>query len=277
MNVVRVSSQDPRVDAYRSLQDAELFRRRGLFIAEGRLVVERLIALRRYALESLLMSEIALLALAPALAALDPGVPIYVCGAGDFPGITGYNVHRGCLALARRPLPPPLESLLARARCVIVLDAVTNADNVGGVFRNAAAFAADAVILDPSSCDPLYRKAIRTSMGAALRVPFARPADRPEDWPGVLAGLGRRGFALMALTPAESARDLGTIAPSEWPERIALLLGSESRGLCAAAEAIADHQVRIPIDRDVDSLNLAVAAGIALHAIARGRRPPAGR
>jgi tRNA G18 (ribose-2'-O)-methylase SpoU len=217
-----------------------------------------------------LLSEAAWRAIEPALTALAPGLPVYVCAAGDFVGITGYDVHRGCLALAARPAASSLDTLLDQARTVVVLDGVTNADNVGGVFRNAAAFDVDAVLLDASSCDPLYRKAIRTSMAATLRVPFARLADQLSGWMPALAGLKDRGFTIVALTPAASARDLHEFAACARPDKLALLLGSEGPGLSAASEAIADHRVRIPIRPAVDSLNLAVAAGIALYRLRSG-------
>jgi len=271
MGVTRIDGPDDRrVSAYQAVRDAELVRERGLFVAEGRLVVERLIEERRFTVQSLLLSEAAVRAIEPTLAALPPGVPVYVCAAGDFLGITGYDVHRGCLALAARPAACSLDTILQHARTVVVLDGVTNADNVGGVFRNAAAFDVDAVLLDASSCDPLYRKAIRTSMAATLRVPFARLAGPASGWTIALAGLKDRGFTLVALTPAESARDLNEFAASERPDKLALLLGNESDGLSAASQAIADHRVRIPIRPAVDSLNLAVAAGIALHCLCSG-------
>ena len=199
MQVLRVSGPgDPRVSVYQSVSDAELLRQRGQFVAEGRLVVERLIAERRFAIQSVLLSEAAYRALEPALETLDRDVPVYVCAGGDFLGITGYDVHRGCLALAERPAPLSLDALLRHAEVIVALEGVTNADNVGGVFRNAAAFGADAVLLDGASCDPLYRKAIRTSMAATLRVPFARLADRASEWPSALAALRGRGFTIVA-------------------------------------------------------------------------------
>ena len=255
---------------YQCVSDPELVRQRGLFVAEGRLIVERLIAEHRYSVQSLLLSVAAHRALSPALSALPSSVPVYVCEAAALRGITGYDVHRGCLALAARPSPASIDLLLRDARLVVALEGVTNPDNVGGVFRNAAAFGADAVLLDSASCDPLYRKAIRTSMAATLRVPFAR-ADSPDGWPDALVDLKSRGFALVALTPAAAARDLAEFAASRRPPRIALLLGSEGPGLSPVSEAAADHRVRIPIRPDVDSLNLAVAAGIALHRLSRGR------
>jgi tRNA G18 (ribose-2'-O)-methylase SpoU len=272
MQVLRVSGPgDPRVSVYQSVSDAARLRQRGQFVAEGRLVVERLIAERRYAIQSVLLSEAACRALEPALESLARDVPVYVCATSDFPGITGYDVHRGCLALAERPAPLSLDALLLHAEVIVALEGVTNADNVGGVFRNAAAFSADAVLLDAASCDPLYRKAIRTSMAATLRVPFARLTDRASEWPSALAGLRASGFTLVALTPAASARSLDEFAASTHPARLALLLGSEGPGLSDAAAAAADHHVRIPVNPDVDSLNLAVAAGIALYRLSKGR------
>jgi tRNA G18 (ribose-2'-O)-methylase SpoU len=277
MAVVRISgTADPRVSAYQSVSDAELVRQRGLFVAEGRLVVERLITERRYAIQSLLVSEAACRALESVLGTLDRDIPVYVCDGGEFLGITGYDVHRGCLALVERPAPHSLDAVLAQANLIVALEGVSNADNVGGVFRNAAAFSADAVLLDPASCDPLYRKAIRTSMAATLRVPFARLAERASEWPSALAALRARGFTLVALTPAGSARDLDEFAASQRPARLALVLGSEGTGLSAAASAIVDHHVRIHINPDVDSLNVAVAAGIALYRLSRGRAGRAG-
>jgi tRNA G18 (ribose-2'-O)-methylase SpoU len=284
MRMVRISGAgDPRVTAYQSVPDAELLRQRGVFVAEGRLVVERLIAERRYAVQSVLVSDAASRALEPVLSTLTPDIPVYVCEADEFLGITGYDVHRGCLALVTRPAPVSLDAALERAHLVLALEGVTNADNVGGVFRNAAAFGADAVLLDPASCDPLYRKAIRTSMAATLRVPFARLTDRASEWPSALTRLRMRGFTLVALTPDGSARELDEFAAAPSPHRLALLLGSEGAGLSAAASAAADHHVRIPIGGDVDSLNLAVASGIALYRLSRvgqdgsgGQEGPAG-
>jgi tRNA G18 (ribose-2'-O)-methylase SpoU len=172
-------------------------------------------------------------------------------------------VHRGCLALVHRPPSVPIDEVISRARTLVVLEAVSNADNVGGVFRNAAAFGADGVLLSPTCCDPLYRKAIRTSMGAALRVPFAR-ADG-EDWPGVLTRVRAAGFTVVALTPREPSETLDAFTARPRPGRVALIVGTEGAGLTTAAESTADYRVRIPIGDEVDSLNVAVAAGIALY------------
>src|SRR5262249_23063259 len=157
--------------------------------------------------------------------------------------ITGYNIHRGCLALAVRPAPAALDDVLRAARTVVVLEGVTNADNVGGVFRNAAAFGAGAVLLSPTCCDPLYRKAIRTSMGAVLSVPFARAAP----WPAAISLLRSRGFTVGALTPRDPAEHLDVFAADVSARhdrpKVALLIGTEGAGLTQEAESVADRRV----------------------------------
>jgi tRNA G18 (ribose-2'-O)-methylase SpoU len=270
MTVERIEcANDARAAAYREVADGELLRRRGVFAAEGRLVVRRLIAARRYTFESLLLNDSALRDLESAIAELDASVPVLVCGTDAFAQLTGYNIHRGCLGLVRRPPPIAASSLIASAARLVVLDGVTNADNVGGVFRNAAAFDVDGVLLSPTTCDPLYRKAIRTSMGAALQVPFARAA--PAEWQAAVADLQAAGFTVVALTPREPSEPLDLFASRARPPRLALLVGAEGAGLSEAMESGADYRVRIPISDRVDSLNLAVAAGIALARLAHGR------
>src|SRR5437868_7925927 len=163
---------DPRVAEYRDIGDHDRLLARGLFVAEGRLVVERLID-DRFRVRSLLLNRAALAALEPRLQQLGPGTTTFLCGSEDFEALTGYHIHRGCLALAERPDPLLLDKLLMRARSIVLLEDVGNADNVGGIFRNAAAFGAGAIVLSHGCADPLYRKAIRTSMAATLRVPFS--------------------------------------------------------------------------------------------------------
>jgi len=258
--------RDARLDEYRTIGEAELVRRRGLFVAEGRFVVRRLLEDPRYRVRSVLVSPSAYEQLADSLAPLVERIPVYVCGLRDFGALTGYNIHRGCLALAERPFDESYTEVAAGAPRVVVLEAAANPDNVGGVFRNAAAFGVDAILLSPTCCDPLYRKAIRTSMAATLRVRFARV----EPWPDGLKELRRLGYNLAAFTPDPEARSLRSFAMNRLPERLALLFGSEGSGLTSAALALADVRVRIPVRPDVDSLNLAVAAGIALSWLTRG-------
>jgi tRNA G18 (ribose-2'-O)-methylase SpoU len=268
MPVVHIDDPaDPRLADYRRLSDAELLRAHQLFVAEGRLLVERVIADPAFNLKSVLLSEASHRALQPSLARLAAATPIYVIALEHFLPLTGFNIHRGCLALVERPAARAAVALAQAARTLVVLEGVANADNVGGVFRNAAAFQVDGVLLSPACCDPLYRKAVRTSMAATLQVPFARL----ERWPEQLSMLKASGFTLVALTPRGDSETLDEFSARPHPQRLAILLGSEGAGLSAAAEAAADHRVRIPISGRVDSLNLAVAAGIALSRLSVGR------
>lgn len=254
--------QDPRLEPYLSVRDGELLRRRGLFVAEGRFVVDRVLADPQYKVHSCLLNRQSFEALAPLLAssAMLEG-PVFLCESDAFEAVTGFNLHRGCLALVHRPAATAWRDVTATARVVVVLEGVTNADNVGGVFRNAAAFGVDAVLLSPTCCDPLYRKAIRTSMGAALRVPCARL----EPWPAALADVRHAGFQVVALSPREPSLTLEAFARTVSPtERLALLVGTEGPGLTGEAELHADVRIRIPTTGLVDSLNLSVASGIAL-------------
>jgi len=255
---------DRRLDDYRSVKDAELWRDRGLFVAEGRVVVRRVIEQRTLHVRSVLVNPAADRQLDDVLKMLSSEVPVYVCGSDVCSALTGFAVHRGCLALVQRPDPLELNALLAGTRLVVVVEALADADNVGGVFRNAAAFGADAVILSPTCCDPLYRKAVRTSMGMTLRVPFARA----EPWPDALGVLATAGFTIAALTPRVPARTLDEFAAAG-VTRVALLVGTEGAGLSDEATARAHVRVRIPIAPQVDSLNVAVATGIALSRLSR--------
>lgn len=260
---------DTRLALYRNVPDADLLRDAGVFVAEGRLVVRRLLRDGRLTPRSLLVT-------AAALASLDdpsvthPALPVYVVAQDVMNGITGFNLHRGCLALATRP--PRREwaefaqsaHLLdpARGARLVVLEQVGNADNVGSIFRSAAALGAEAVLLGPRCADPLYRKAIRTSMGAALSLPYADAAP----WPGVLDDLAARGITVVGLTPDPGARPVQEVAAEIGRVPVALLLGHEGDGLTPAALAHCRYRARIPITADVDSLNVAVAAAIALAA-----------
>ena len=259
---------DPRLADYRGVSDPALLQSRNLFVAEGRIVVTRLIEDGRWILRSVLVSDAARRDLESTLAAVAGRVPIFVCEASDFLGITGHDIHRGCLALVERRPAPALDDVMVAARLAVVLEGVGNADNVGGVFRNAAAFGADVVLLSPTCCDPLYRKAIRTSMGATLRVPFVQL----EEWPAPLTRLRAAGFRLVALTPREPSEALEAFASRARGPKLALLVGSEGPGLTVAVESAADDRVRIPITRGIDSLNLAVATGIALERLTRNMR-----
>jgi tRNA G18 (ribose-2'-O)-methylase SpoU len=260
MPVIRIDRfDDPRISEYRSVSDGESLLRRNRFVAEGRLVVRRLVE-SGHRLESILVNDASFRALGALLTDVSQNVPVYICETDEFASITGFNLHRGCLALAERPIDRPAGDVLRSAELLLVLEAVTDADNVGSAFRNAAAFGAS-VMLSDTCCDPLYRKAIRTSMGSVLRTPYARL----NDWPNGLAALKGEGFTIVALTLRADAIDLSTSLRRRPGQRMAVLVGSEGPGLTAAAEAAADIRVRIPISPAVDSLNLATATGIALY------------
>lgn len=252
---------------YRLVGKPEALRREGLFAVEGRLLLPRLLA-SRYRTHSILCSEAGYESLADCTGA-HPGVRLLVAPADIISDIAGYKFHRGCLALGYRRAPEPLEHTLPHARPgkgpgrepILILEGVSNPDNIGGIFRSAHAFGARGVLVGPDCGDPLYRKAIRTSMGATLQVPWTALAA----WPGDLRAVQQRGYRLVALTPDGSAPPLREIvAGSEAP--IAFVLGSEGHGLSEAAMAHADAVARIPMRAaDADSLNVNAAASIALY------------
>jgi tRNA G18 (ribose-2'-O)-methylase SpoU len=249
---VRIDVTDPgdaRLDPYRSL--------RGRPADEDTFVVEGVTTLRQ-ALDAGIELRSALV-LPTRVEEVEPlGIPFHVADRAAFEVITGFDVHRGVLAIAERPPEPDLDDLLATSRRVLAIEGVADSANVGSLFRNAAALGADAVVLDPTCCDPLLRRSVRVSVGTVLAVPFARV----PDWP---AGLTGRGLTLLALTPSGSV-DVLDVAP---PERFALLVGTEGEGLSADALAAADERVRITMANGVDSVNVATAAAIALHSLSR--------
>jgi tRNA G18 (ribose-2'-O)-methylase SpoU len=266
MPIERVASlDDPRLADYRHVPDPELLRRGEVFVAEGRFVVRALLASSSLRTRSVLLTENAYSTLADVIEPRLPQTAAFLVGEGVIEALTGFNIHRGCLAIGERPPRATVVALLARlpaARRLVVLERIANADNMGGIFRNAAAFGADGVVLGPGCCDPLYRKAIRVSMGAALRVPFCHAGD----WEADLELVRATGFTLAALVPAEDAGDLGRAATAMRPDRrLALLAGSEGAGLTPEALSHASFRLRIPMAPGVDSLNVATATGIALH------------
>ncbi len=185
MPIIRIDdADDPRIADYRNVPDPDLLRDRGLFVAENRLVVRALLVSGRFRTRSVLVTDAALASLHDVLAARTDVLPIYVCPKSLMQPISGHHIHRGCLALGERRVPQTVAQLLGgmpRMGRAVVLEAMTNADNVGAVFRNARAFGVDAVIVGPRCCDPLYRKAIRVSIGATLEVPYALSGHDPAE------------------------------------------------------------------------------------------------
>jgi len=257
------SLDDPRVADYRNVRDADLRVRDGLFMTEGCLNVKRLITVSPYQTRSVFVTEAGLRGILPAVERLDAATPVYVASQALLNAVVGYAMHRGCLAAGERGPEPSLEAFLGvdpeRPRTLLVLEDVCSSENVGAVFRNALAFGADGVVLTRRSVDPLYRRSIRVSMGASLRVPYARA----DDGPTAQRALRRAGFTSIALTTSSSATPLARC--TDPPRRLALWLGSEGEGLSEAALGGVERRVTIPMQQGTDSLNVATASGIALH------------
>ena len=241
------------------MRERDLIGRKGLFVIEGRVVLEK--AVRVGEIESVLLAEARVPGLAEVLAALPNTTPVYVAGQTVMDSVVGFPIHRGVLAMGRRVERSAADLLSGcGAKALLVgLVGVANHDNMGGVFRNAAAFGVDAVALDETCCDPLYRKAIRVSVGACLTTRFAKFGG-VED---MVARLTAAGFEVVALSP--DGRE--TLAGFEPGARTAVLFGAEGPGLPEAVLASA-RTLRIPMSGGFDSLNLATTSGIVLHHIA---------
>lgn len=287
MKMTRIESlSDPRVADYANLRDAELLQReeplnpaghRGLFIAEGELVVRRLLE-SRYRTRSLFLAESRLASMADAIERLPAETQVLVAPQPLFNEIVGFNIHRGALAIGERGEPQSLSKLLARRGPFLILEDLCNHDNLGSIFRNVAALGGTeaVVLLSPRAADPLYRKCIRVSMGNVLSVPFVRLADFPDPNGRDAHALRAAGIKLWAMTPADDAlsitRTVAVHAKSEsaTAKRIAMMFGSEGPGLTRAAIALADQRVVIPMQKahaEVDSLNVGVASAVALFAL----------
>ena len=255
---------DPRLTDYVALTDVELRSRvepaEGLFIAEGAKVIRRAVA-AGYSVRSYLMAPRWRAGLVDVVEA--SGAPAYVADEEVLAAVTGYAVHRGALASCARRALPGLDQILAGARRVVVLENLTDHTNVGLVFRSAAALGIDAVLLAPRCADPLYRRAVKTSMGAVLTLPYTRLLS----WSDAVPRLRAAGFVVLALTPDPAAEPFETVLLGT-SGRVALVLGSEGDGLSDRWLDAADHRVRIRQRSEVDSLNVAAAAAIACYALA---------
>jgi tRNA G18 (ribose-2'-O)-methylase SpoU len=247
------TADDPRIAAYRRLPARDAERRDGLFVAESRAVVRQLLDGTRFSVRSVLIAEPALAGLGECLAR-HPEVPAYVAPLRVLEAVVGFEFHRGCVALGERAREPSLDDLLVAApRRLVLLERVSNADNVGGVLRVARALGADAVVLSPGCCDPLYRVV---------------------NWTGTLERLRSAGFTLVALAPG-GATDVAALPSLAGPT--ALLVGAEGEGLRPETIAAADLGVRVPMAAGADSLNLVTACAIALDRLGWGRDPTAAR
>ncbi len=233
---------DPRLTDYVDLADPDVRRRveadRGFFIAESPLVVRRLLESGRR-VRSVLVTPTQYEVLSEAFASVALGAPVYVASDAVLRRVVGFNLHRGAVAAADRWSLPPVEAVLDGARRVAVIERVNDHENLGILFRSAAALGVDAVLLDPECSDPLYRRCVRVSIGHVLGIPWT------------------------ACTPAADAIPIDVV---DWPDRAALLFGAEGPGLSDAWLAAADHRVRVPMRPGADSLNVATAAAIAFYA-----------
>jgi tRNA G18 (ribose-2'-O)-methylase SpoU len=255
---------DPRLADYRDLRDVQLRQtleaEHGLFLAEGEKVVRRAVE-AGFSARSFLMAPRWLDGLADVLDRSD--APCYVLAESLAEQVTGFHVHRGALASLHRPPPLSVESVLAGARTVLVLEDLVDHTNVGAVFRSGAALGVDAVLLAPRCADPLYRRSIKVGMGAVFTLPWTRVAD----WADALPALSRAGYTTVALTLADDAVPLEDAVAGL--DRVALVLGSEGHGLSPRWEQSADRRAVIPMRDGIDSLNVAAASAVACYITAR--------
>jgi tRNA G18 (ribose-2'-O)-methylase SpoU len=264
---------DPRLDDFRDLNSVDrrpdLPSGKGLVIAEGVLVVQRMLA-SRFRPRAMLGTDRRLVELAADLQATD--APYYRATAEVMADVVGFHLNRGVLAAAQRPGELTVEAVVDGARTVAVLEGVNDHENLGSIFRNAAGLGVDAVVFGTGCADPLYRRAVRVSMGHALLVPYAWAAA----WPTDLALLRDTGFRMLAMTPDPATATLADAMASVVDDRVAILVGAEGPGLTEAAMRASDVRVRIPMSRGTDSLNVATAAALAFYERVRFGTP-AGR
>jgi tRNA G18 (ribose-2'-O)-methylase SpoU len=268
LNVVDITDPgDARVDDFRDLNSVDrrpdLPNGKGLVIAEGVLVVRRMIA-SRFIPHAFLGTDRRLGELADDLFGVR--APFYRASAEVMAEVVGFHLNRGVLGVARRPRELTPADVLDGARTVAVLEGVNDHENLGSIFRNAAGLGVDAVIFGAGCADPLYRRAVRVSMGHALLVPFARA----QQWPADLAELREREFRLLAMTPDATAQTLAHAMADLSGQKVAVLVGAEGPGLTETVMRASDVRVRIPMSRGTDSLNVATAAALAFYERTRG-------
>jgi tRNA G18 (ribose-2'-O)-methylase SpoU len=264
--------EDPRLDDFRDLNSVDrrpdLPTGKGLVIAEGVLVVQRMLA-SRFTPHAMLGTDRRLADLQDDLAGAGTGrgvqAPYYRASADVMAQVVGFHLNRGVLAAARRVPEPTVAEVVEGAHTVAVLEGVNDHENLGSIFRNAAGLGVDAVVFGSGCADPLYRRGVRVSMGHALLVPYARATE----WPADLVTLKERGFRLLAMTPHRDARALPEAMAAVRDERVAVLAGAEGPGLTTAVQRLSDVRVRIPMSRGTDSLNVATAAALAFYERAR--------
>lgn len=257
---------DPRLDDFRDLNSVDrrpdLPSGKGLVIAEGVLVAQRMLA-SRFSPRAFLGTDRRLRELSADLAGC--GVPYYRASAEVMAEVVGFHLNRGVLAAAPRPVELSVPEVLQGARTVAVLEGVNDHENLGSIFRNAAGLDVDAVVFGAGCADPLYRRAVRVSMGHALLVPYARA----ESWPGDLKLMQDNGFHLIAMTPGEGSVPLADALAPLAGQKVGVLVGAEGPGLAEHTMRACEVRARIPMSRGTDSLNVATAAALAFYERAR--------
>ena len=262
----------PELDVYARLTQAQLRNRlepeKGIFIAESPKVIARALD-AGYQPLSLLMERKQITGPAAGILSRCGDAPVYTADREMLAELTGFELTRGVLCAFRRPAPRPVEELCKNARRVAVLEGIVDSTNVGAIFRSAAALNMDAVLINPSCCDPLCRRAVRVSMGTVFQVPWGQLGETPADWPekgmDILHSLGFK-TAAMALSDRSVSIDDEQLAKEP---KLAIVLGTEGDGLAAGTIASCDYTVKIPMSHGVDSLNVAAASAVAFWQLGR--------
>ena len=266
-NIIEITDfHAPELDPYARLTQNQLRNRlepeKGIFIAESPKVIDRALD-AGYEPVSLLMERRQITGPAAGILSRCGDAPVYTADRKLLAALTGFELTRGVLCAFRRPAPRPVEELCRDARRVAVLEGIVDSTNVGAIFRSAAALNMDAVLINPSCCDPLCRRAVRVSMGTVFQVPWGQLGDSPADWPekgmDVLHALGFK-TAAMALSDRSVSIDDAQLAREP---KLAIVLGTEGDGLASSTIASCDYTVKIPMSHGVDSLNVAAASAVA--------------
>ena len=260
----------PELDVYARLTGAQLRAcpQGGLFIAEGVTVIGHALD-AGYRIASLLMERRHIAGKAAGLIARCGDIPVYTADSRTLEQLTGFALTRGVLAAFYRPELPTLAQVCAGARRVAVLEGLNDPTNVGAVMRSAAALGMDAVLLTPSCCDPLHRRAVRVSMGTVFQVPWTRIGQQAQDWPEAgMTLLREMGFATVAMALSEDSVEIDDPCLAR-EERLAVILGAEGDGLAKTTIARCDYTARIPMLHGVDSLNVAAASAVAFWQLCR--------
>ena len=272
-NIVEITDfHAPELDPYARLTQNQLRCRlepeKGIFIAESPKVISRALD-AGYEPVSLLMERRQIIGPAAEILTRCGNAPVYTADRELLAGLTGFELTRGVLCAFRRPAPHSAEELCKAARRVAVLEGIVDSTNVGAIFRSAAALNMDAVLINPSCCDPLCRRAVRVSMGTVFQVPWAQLGETPADWPGQgLARLRAMGFKTAAMALSDRSVPIDDEALAAEP-KLAIVLGTEGDGLAHATIAACDYTVKIPMSHGVDSLNVAAASAVAFWQLGR--------